>query len=223
MSVSKTLTTKLRLGATALALLLAGGCSVLSPTAATRPPALYALDLKPALARPAARAASAPTLVVTEPRAAAGFDSPRMIYLRQPHQLEYFANSEWVDAPARMLAPLLVAALDAGAFRAVWYAPSAARGDWRLDTELVQLQHEFAAQPSQVRMVLRAYLVDDANRRVLASRQFEAVVPAPSEGPYGGVIAANEAARQLLADLAAFCAAEVAAQWVPKTLVPATP
>ena len=202
--------------AAALVLLLAAGCSALSPTATTRPPGLFALNLKPDAARAAANPASAPTLVVTEPRAAAGFDSPRIIYLREAHRLQYFANSEWVDAPARMLAPLLVAALDGGAFRAVWYAPSAARGDWRLDTELVQLQHEFATQPSQVRLVLRAYLVDDATRRVLASRQFEAVVAAASEDPYGGVIAANQAVRKLLLDLAAFCDAEVAAQWVAK-------
>jgi len=30
--------------------------------------------------------------------------------VREPHKLEYFAHSEWVDPPARMLAPLIVAA-----------------------------------------------------------------------------------------------------------------
>ena len=51
--------------AAALVLLLAAGCSALSPTAATRPPGLFALNLKPDAARAAANPASAPTLVVT--------------------------------------------------------------------------------------------------------------------------------------------------------------
>ena len=94
---------------------------------------------------PRAAAAAAPTLIVNPPHAAAGFDSPRIIYVREAHKLEYFAHSEWVDPPARMLAPLLVAAVEnSGAFRAVVLTPSAAAGDLRLDTEIIRLQHEFA-------------------------------------------------------------------------------
>ena len=159
---------------TALCLVLLGACGSL-PTAATPPAVFYALEGTPAavLAATAANApAAAPTLLVNPTHAAAGFDSPRIIYVREPHKLEYFAHSEWVDPPARMLAPLLVATLaGSGAFRAVMLTPSAAAGDMRLDTEIVRLQHEFQAQPSRVRFTLRAYLVDDKTRRVLARRQ----------------------------------------------------
>ena len=116
-----------------------------------------------ARSRPAQRAAAkaAPTLIVNPPHAAAGFDSRRIIYVRELHKLEYFAHSEWVDTPARMLAPLIVAALEnGGAFRAVVLTPSAASGDFRLDTEIVRLQHEFGTGPSRVRFTLRAYLVE---------------------------------------------------------------
>ncbi len=150
---------------------------------------------------------TAPTLTVNPPRAAAGFDSSRIIYVRERHQLEYFAHSEWVDPPARMLAPLLVAAIEStGAFRAVVLTPSAAGGDLRLDTEIIGLQHEFTTQRSRVRFTLRAYLVDDKTRRVLAARQFDAAIPAASDDPYGGVVAANRAVQTVLEDLAAFCA-----------------
>jgi cholesterol transport system auxiliary component len=188
-------------------------CSVLRP-GATPPPAFYWLEGAPGAARaavptvaPAAAAAAAPTLIINPPHAAAGFDSPRIIYVRETHKLEYFARSEWVEPPARMLAPLLVAAVEnTGAFRAVVLAPSAAAGDLRLDTDIIRLQHEFGTQPSRVRFTLRAYLVDDKTRRVLAWREFDAAVPAASEDPYGGVVAANRAVQTVLENLSAFCA-----------------
>jgi len=196
--------------AVSLCLLLLAGCSVLKPTA-TAPPAFYALDNTHAPARPPAVAArNAPTLMVTTPRAAAGFDSQRIIYVRAAHQLEYFANSEWVDPPARMLSALLVGAIErSGAFRAVVSTPASAAGELRLDTELVRLQHEFLTQPSRVRFTLRATLVDERSRRVLAWREFDTSVVAASADPYGGVVAANRAVHDVLEQLAAFCAETV--------------
>lgn len=209
-----------RLAVTGLCLILASGCASLRDVAAPVPPSFYSLDNAriPAATQPGVARASrtaAPTLVVSPPRAAAGFDSQRIIYVRQPHKLEYFTHSEWIDTPARLLSPLVVAALEnSGAFRAVVQAPSSASGELRLDTEVLQLQHEFETQPSRVRFALRAYLVEDATRRIIATRDFEAVATAPSEDPYGGVIAANQAVRTVLENLAAFCA-EATGSWRP--------
>jgi cholesterol transport system auxiliary component len=197
-----------RLAAAGLCLMALGACSTLRP-AATPNPAFYALEnaqreAPPAV--PATASTAAPTLIIDPPHAAAGFDSPRIIYVRENHKLEYFAHSEWVDPPARMLAPLLVASLEnTGAFRAVVLTPSAAAGDLRLDTEIIRLQHEFQTNPSRVRLTLRAYLVEDKTRRVLAWREFDAAVPAASDDPYGGVVAANHAVQSVLEQLAAFC------------------
>jgi cholesterol transport system auxiliary component len=135
--------------------------------------------------------------------------------VRKAHQLEYFAHSEWVDTPARMIAPLIVAAIqNRGMFRAVVLTPSAAAGDLRLDAEIMRLQHDFASQPSRVQFTLRAYIVDNASRRVLAWRDFDETVAAASEDPYGGVIAANRAVQTVLEQLAGFCA-EAARNWQP--------
>ena len=190
-----------------------GACSTLRP-AATPNPSFYALEDAPAAAAAAgppkaaaAASSKAPTLIVNPPYAAAGFDSPHIMYVREAHKLEYFAHSEWVDTPARMLAPLLVAAVgNTAAFRAVVLTPSAAAGDLRLDTEIIRLQQEFGSPPSRVRFTLRAYLVDDKTRRVLAWHEFEAAVPSASDDPYGGVVAANRAVQTVLEELAAFCA-----------------
>jgi len=197
-----------RFGAAGLSLMAVGACSLLRPTA-TPPPSFYALE-SARTATATSPAASAPTLIVNPTTAAAGFDSQRIIYVRETHKLEYFAHSEWVDPPARMLAPLLVAALEGtGAFRAVVPTPSAAAGDVRLDTEIIRLQHEFLTQPSRVRFTLRAHLVDTKTRRVLAWREFDAVADATSEDPYGGVVAANRAVQTVLEELSTFCAEAV--------------
>lgn len=209
-----------RLVAASLILALAAGCGAIRPKA-TSQPAYYSLDSGMLESRsdatlPPTLPPSALTLIVNPPHAASGFDSQRILYVRTDHRLEYFAHSEWVDTPARMLAPLIVTAVErSGAFRAVVLTPSAAAGDLRLDSEIVRLQHEFGGQPggqpganpsSRVRFTLRVYLVDNSTRRVLAWREFDATESSASEDPYGGVIAANRAVRKVLLQLANFCA-----------------
>ncbi|MCU6435009.1 ABC-type transport auxiliary lipoprotein family protein [Undibacterium sp. Jales W-56] len=162
-----------------------------------------------------AASTSAPTLIINPPHAASGFDSKHLIYSREAHKLDYFAHSEWIDTPARMLAPLIADAVDkTGMFRAVLLTPSAASGDLRLDTEIVRLQQDFDRQPSRVRFTLRAYLVDNTTRKILAWREFDEAVDSPSENPYGGVVAANQAVRMSLTRLALFCA-ETSLNWTP--------
>ena len=201
---------------TAMGLLLAGagpvllagcGASLLPKPAA--PAARFTLDDAGGAAPPREAAAGAPVLVVAVPRAAPGFDSTRMVYLRRAQELEAFAFHEWVDTPARMLAPLLVRALQgSGAFGAVLLAPSAASGAWRLETELLRLQQDFGTRPSQVRLTLRAVLMDTTTRRVIAWREFDETVPAATDDPVGGAAAAQQAAQRVLAALSAFCAAQ---------------
>lgn len=208
-----------RLAVAGLLLTLLGACGILDATKDTQP-AFYSLyGARPgapsAFPAPAPWSITTPTLVVNPPHAAAGFDSHRIIYVREPYQLEYFAHSEWVDTPARMIAPSIVAALEnTGAFRAVVLTPSAAAGDLRLDVEIVRLQHEFGSSPSRARFTLRAYLVDNDTRQVLAWREFDDAVTAAQADPYGGVMAANRAVQNVMERLARFCA-EAASSWVP--------
>lgn len=161
---------------------------------------------------PAATPAGAPSIVVALPNAAPGFDSARMVYLREPQVLQAYAYAEWVDTPSRLLLPLMVQALQhTGAFRAVLQSPSSAIGTLRLETELLRLQHEHLQSPSVVRLTLRAVLLETATRKPLSTREFDARVPAPSDSPAGCVAAAATATRQVLAELAAYLSAGLAA------------
>ncbi len=209
-----------------LMLVALGACSALRPTT-TPPPAFYSLDSAQStgagvVPAPATSQAplkrNGPTLIVNPPLAAAGFDSPRIIYVQEPHQLEYFAHSEWVDPPAQMLGPLLVTAIGhTGSFGAVVLTPGAAAGDLRLDTVILRLQQEFQTRPSRVRFTLRAVLVDDRTRRVLASRDFDGIAIASSDDPVGGVAAANRAVQTVLENLATFCVEAVGTGWMERT------
>jgi len=210
--------------AIALSMTLVFGCSLLLPKSA-QPPVFHSLDNVTREASGAARgtstqAVSAATLLISPPHAAPGFDSRHMIYTREAHALEYFAHNEWIDTPARMLAPLIATALAReGSFRAVVLMPSAATGDISLDTGIVRLQQEFdssraVGSQSRVRFTLSATLVDNATHRVIASREFDGRVAAGSDDPAGGVLAANQAVQDVLDQLSLFCA-EAARGWRP--------
>ena len=189
--------------------LLAACAAVLTPEADNA--STYVLEASPAAGAP--RPKRDLVLEVSVPRARPGFDTPQMAYTQRTNALEYFARNRWADTPARMLAPLLAQALDrSGAFRAVVQAPSLAAAELRLETELVRLQQDFSAKPSRVRFTLRAQLIDADARRVLASAEFDETEVAPSDDPYGGVIAANRALGRLLERLAQFCAETPAAR-----------
>ena len=205
-------------GLCAAALLLSlAACGTLGPPQSAAP-AFYSLDQAPVAARheSARRGVPvAPTLIVNPPHAAVGYGSSRIAYVRTAHQLEYYAHSEWIDPPARMIAPLIVAALETGGnFSAVIQAPSVAAGDLRLETEIIRLQHDLLIQPSQVRLTLRAYLIDNTTRSVIAWREFDERQAVSSAGPYGAVIAANQAVHNVLGELAGFCS-EAAGSWKP--------
>ena len=184
-------------------------CSVLQPKAGA-PPSFYALEAalpSGTAPGPVSTTRATSTLVISPVRAASGFDSQRIIYVREPHKLEYFAHSEWIDTPARMLAPLLVASIaHTGAFKAVVTTPSSAGGELRLDTEIVRLQQDFQTRPSRVHFTLRAYLVDEKTRKVQAWREFDGEAVATSDDPYAGVVAANRVVQTVLQEVSQFLA-----------------
>src|SRR5574342_519776 len=133
-------------------------------------------------------------LLVSPLKAIAGYDTPQMVYKRRQHEVSYFAANQWVDTPSQMLTPLLVQAMRSnGLWQAVVQVPSTVRGDYRLDCDDLVLEQQFFSNPSRVRLALRAQLTDLKAQKIIGSRDFEVFEPAPSDDPYGGVIAANRA------------------------------
>lgn len=152
------------------------------------------------------------TLEVGVPRAAPGFDTPRIAYVERPYAIDYYSRSEWADTPARMLGPLLAAAFErSGAFRAVVLAPTSALAELRVDVELVRLQQDFTIKPSRADLALRVQVVDARARHVLATLVVEETEPAATQDAYGGVAATNAALERALERTVTFVVGEASA------------
>ena len=192
-----------------LALLLGGCVPALMQRSAEPPEHTYLLEWE---GDPAGGTVnpSGPSLLISPILAAPGFDTSDMAYMRHPHEIEYFTRHHWVDAPARMLDPLLVrAAAQSGLFHNVVEAGSGARVDLRLESRLLHLQQVDRLEPGQMQLALRVTLIDVASGRVVASRSLSVDEPLGERTPYGGVQAANRAVARLLTALQGFLAEQV--------------
>lgn len=189
-----------------LALALAG-CSLISSAPAPAPSLFL---LQPVFARDAspARKDAAPEIAIALPEARPGLDGSRMAYVTRPYEIRYFARHAWAEPPARLLAPLLFLALERSSRLRPVQSRAGVVPALRLETEIVALQQEFDVSPSQLRFVLHAELLDAGAGRVIATTELEALEPAESEDPYGGVVAANRAVARVLEQLAQWCDAQ---------------
>ena len=184
------------------------GCAGWLPGQKERPAETYVLAPQLPAANLRGRG---PTLLVSHPDAAAGYATFRMAYLERDFRLDYFGYSEWVDTPPAMLRPLLVEALRAsGSFRAVTDDGRMVDPNLRLDTVLLAMHQDFRRRPSMGTVALRVQIVDLDRRRILDTRTFRGTAPAPSENPYGGVLAINRILAELLPDIARFAASQAA-------------
>jgi cholesterol transport system auxiliary component len=192
-----------------LSLVLAGCAGSLLQPAAETPTGTYLLAWQSDGSTPVTDPAG-PDLLVSSVLASPGFDSSDMAYVRTPHQIEYFARHRWVDAPARMLEPLLSqAAAQTGLFRSVAEPGGGTRADLRLDSKLLHLQQACRLNPSELQLALRVSLVDVANARIVGSRTLSISEPIYERTPYAGVEAANRAVARLLSQLQDFLAEQV--------------
>lgn len=149
-----------------------------------------------------------PILLVGVPQSDPGFDTPRMAYRTRPYELSYFSASQWADAPARMLHPLLISSLEhEGSWSAVVTASTALRADYRLDVSALVLVHEFDTTPSRLRLSWKAQVIRLHDGRPIGARRFETAQAATSDDAYGGVRAANQALARLLGEMSAWARA----------------
>lgn len=145
------------------------------------------------------------SLLISPVLSTPGFDSSDMAYMRKAHEIEYFAHHRWVDAPARMLEPLLVQAAErSGLFRSVVEAGNGADVDLRLDSRLIHLQQVCRLNPSELQLALRVTLSEVSSARVIATRTLSVSEAIMERTPYAGVEAANRAVDRLLSELQAF-------------------
>ena len=148
---------------------------------------------------------SAYTLQVTAPDAVAGFQTEQMMYMKQPFKLEAFAKNGWTSPPADMLFPLLVQSLQStGYFYAVTTSAYSEKADFLLDTQLLSLKQNFIRKPSVLEFSAKIVLSNADRNSIVGSRIMTFEIPCPSDTPYGGVVAANQATSRFTAAVSEF-------------------
>lgn len=149
-------------------------------------------------------------LWVTPPEAAAGYQTEQMLYVTKPYQLEPFVKNSWTNPPGDMLYPLMVQSLQrTGFFHAVMSSAYSQGADYRLDTQVLSLEQNFLRKPSVIEFSAKVALTRVADNKVLASRIINQQIPCPTDTPYGGVVAANKAARQFTAIMSDFVVSHI--------------
>lgn len=157
-----------------------------------------------------ARNSTKKSILITAPEAAAGYQSSEMLYVKKPFELSSFANNAWVDQPANMLLPLLVQSIQSsGYFYTVTSSANSEHTDYRLDTQLIELQQNFLKKPSQVDFVVKVVLTQVSENRVIASHLISQHIKCPMDTPYGGVIAANQATNRFTAQVSRFVVSQI--------------
>lgn len=132
-----------------------------------------------------------------------GFNTNKMLYVNIPYKLKAFANNAWVAPPAAMLLPMLVSSLQqTHHYKAVMTAPYAGVANEVLLVRLRKLQQEFLRPTSQERLELSVTVLNGKTNTVIKNKTFVSVVTAPTNDPYGGVLAANKAAQSLMEQIA---------------------
>ena len=150
------------------------------------------------------------SLLITTPVAASGYQSDRMIYMQTPYRLQSYSRNKWVAPPAQMMLPILEQAVkNTRRFYAVVTPPFSGRTTYRLDTDILALQQEFIRPDSQVRLIVKAILVNNKTNKVVASQTYKILMPTSMKTPYGGVIATTQAANKVAQRIAGLVARNV--------------
>lgn len=186
-------------------LLLAGTLSLLAACSPVKLPETNQYKLDSYSEKRLAGKFTRQSILITPPEAVTGYQTNQMLYIKQHFELSSFAHNSWVGPPADMLFPLIVQSVQrSGYFRAVSSSPNQELTDYRLDTQLIELQQNFLKKPSEVKLTVKVVLTNVHDGRVVASRVIQQHAKCPVESPYGGVVAANLAARQFTAELSHF-------------------
>ncbi|HCA90286.1 MAG: hypothetical protein CMF38_03015 [Legionellaceae bacterium] len=137
------------------------------------------------------------SLLVAVINTAKAYDSTQMLYVKHPFELAAFAHNSWIAPPADMLKPLLLqSAQYSGYFTAVTANAAAEKTDYRLDTELLALYQDFITKPSTLVLEAKITLADVKHLRILGSKLLKFRFRCPTDTPFGGTLAANNAAHE---------------------------
>ena len=151
------------------------------------------------------------TLLVREMDAPALYHVPRLVYSREAGTRKHYAYANWSELPAPRLTWLLRQRLEAAdTFAVIAGLGSGIRGDYQLNTRLVDLYHEATEPPGTVLLILEAELLRRSDGELVGRRIFIAQHPAARFDAEAAADAMGRAATQVIDDLIAWLERSVA-------------
>jgi cholesterol transport system auxiliary component len=158
-------------------------------------------DAAPAAVTTSPSPATPPTLRVLDTTTGNFYDTDQLVFSRSADTRGLYQLARWTERPSKRFSDLMRARLDHQGIWSVSAGGGYVRADLLLDTELVEFYHDAVSDPGQVRLVLRADLVDIKQRKLLGHRVFEQQVPLASYDAAGAAQASSLAVSRMLDDL----------------------
>lgn len=167
-------------------------------------------DPGPVVKSPRSHAAS---LLVREMDAPALYQVPSPVYSREAGTRMHYQYARWSEPPAKRLTWLLRQRLEAsGVFETVSPLGGGVRGDYQLNTRLVDFYHDTASPPGVVILVLEAEVIRRTDARLLERRMFVAQQPVSRPDAAGATEAMGRAANGVIDELTPWLARVVSAE-----------
>ena len=181
--------------------MMLSGCLNLGDASKAPAVVYYVLrDTGPAAPTTAAVPVPAATLRVLDTTTGNFYDTEQLVFSRSPDTRGLYQYARWTERPGKRFTELMRARLER---QGGWNVSggAAVRADWQLDTELVEFYHDAVSEPGQVRLVLRAAVIDIKQRTVLGQRVFEQQVPLERYDAAAAAQASSLAVSRLLDEL----------------------
>lgn len=151
-------------------------------------------------------------LAVARPLASGPVATPRILVRPTPSEIEVYPQAQWSEPAPGLVAQALMLALEAdGRIGALDRSSAGLVRDFELTTELRDFQIELAGGPAAV-LRIKANLIVYPEGRLVASRLFEARVPAAGQQVSDAVAALSDALGRTLPQIADWTVVEGQAQ-----------
>jgi cholesterol transport system auxiliary component len=143
-------------------------------------------------------------LVVYEPVAVHTLETNRLAVRPQPDQVSYYKGIAWTDRLPRLVQARLIESFqNSGAVKAV----SNTYGQYALASELRAFQIDVTTGRAAAEVDIFAKLIQLNTGKVIATKGFNARVPARSDAPEDAFAALNQAFTQVVQDITTWIAA----------------
>lgn len=141
------------------------------------------------------------TLVVLDTQVPAFYDTDSLAYSDQTGTRSYYRYARWTERPGKRFTELLNLRLERENLYAAVVGDGQVRGDWLLETELLEFYHDATHPPGTAKVLLRADVVDLATHKLVGHKLFSASADLASFDAAGAHEGFTQSATRLLDDL----------------------